>query len=351
MFEQIFMEEKESPAASIEEAIHLAQSEFGISTQTIALSTVKVDEDYRISWNGQWYPVTAWAFSNLLKIVKIPESFGLRIPRDLLADNIERLKQLEARAVIIFLRDGHVVNIVKDGYHPAKNKDVLLMLQMQASRWEVGRIRLSDRGMWLTLLDQSLPVIEPRVGDITKLALTLVNSETGGTGLKCSYSAYRLACLNGALVRDEWGSIRWNYDRRVKYETSLTEFENGLLSLSFQANALIKLYSLLPSEQLTDEEMVELWRAVARVVGPSHANAVIKIDEEERKKLVKEVRERWARNRVNLPDQKEKPVLTGFNAYDLFNEVTATARDASYPVARQLERIGGRLIEVAARRQ
>jgi hypothetical protein len=96
--------------------------------------------------------------------------------------------------------------------------------------------------------------------------------------------------------------------------------------------------------------MVGVWRVLERLVSAPYADKILDITKEERKTLVAQVRARWRRQRNILEPLRQELGMTRWNAYSVFNQITSAARDVNWFLSRQLERIGGRLIEVASSR-
>src|SRR5262249_25007434 len=153
--------------------------------------------------------------------------------------------------------------------------------------------------------------------DVIKLGVRLTNSETGFGCLKGTRFSLRLLCTNGAVMRDNLGSARWNYDRRMHMETSLKRFRTDLFKLGENHERHARLYDQLPHRVFLDRDMVNLWRQMRCVLPtPDALDRVLGIEPDERQTLQALVRARSP----FLP-----PGATSHRVWDVHNRITAAA--------------------------
>jgi hypothetical protein len=236
---------------------------------------------------------------------------------------------------------------VKAGYYKARDVNVLAMFQDLDSKycWNPKEIKISERGIELSLVTHIFGEIEPVVGDITKTGFSVTNSETGGRPLKASFLAFRLQCSNGAVLPDKWGEVRWTYDKRMSIESSLKNFRSRFVGMQLPMDLLEERFNGLLSNKLTDLDFRKIWRNVSRVVGSLEADSILEIKEDDRKQILRTVKEREKKNRLRLnPDSKIKPVQLNFDFYETMQLVTAKAKKYPFFTKRQLEKIGGNII-------
>jgi hypothetical protein len=338
-----FVKEKEIRVKDYPEGLQSLKTDFQYEQSFFSLPEISVREDFHLSWNGDWYPTTYWTLRSLLAYLGIPENFAKRIPTDLLLDNIDRLKNKNT-SMVAFLRDGIVINIRKEPYCHIKNTDVLQLFEKYQQLWDFESLRISDRGIELSFLNEQLGKLEPQLGDITKIGFRIINSETGYRGLKASFLLFRLICENGAVLADKWGDVRWSYDNRMRDETSLSLFEQRISTLSLTIEPLRQQYSKLLSRCLPDEQFVSLWRSLERIFSGETADQIIQTEKRERKAIFKQVTERTKRNKQQINGPIEPPQTTRWNLYELYNQMTETAKNYDFIGCRHLERLAGDLI-------
>ena len=196
------------------------------------------------------------------------------------------------------------------------------------------------------LWDEARNPLEPQIGDITRIGFRTINSETGYRGLKTSFLLFRLQCKNGAVLADNWGDVRWSYDKRMRHETSLSLFEQRISNLSISIEPLRQQYSKLLSSRLTDEQFVSLWRSLARILNGEAADKIMQAEKQERQAIFKQVRERDKRNKQQVNGQIEPTQPTRWNLYELYNQITEQAKNYDFIGCRNIEKLAGSLISV-----
>jgi hypothetical protein len=121
----------------------------------------------------------------------------------------------------------------KPPYLPLSNLAFLHLLEKVWSSNEIEtRITISDRGVQAELLylDDAF-VIEPEVGDYTRVGIVVSNSETGGPLPVATGYAFRLQCTNGNKIRHNVGDVRFSSDWRCTWDNRCNRFTADLNSL------------------------------------------------------------------------------------------------------------------------
>ena len=343
-----FHADTETTVSSFEDAVNTLEKIYCVKQVEASLSEIKLNER-TVSFEGKDYAATRWAIESLCKICRLSKSTTFGLNSHYLIDLINNIIKVGQESICIFLdwEETRMVNIVKDPYYRAGNKDVLGMFQEFDSEylWDRKEIRISERGIELSLVTDFFGQIEPVVGDVTKTGLYILNSETGGKPLKASFFLFRLQCLNGAVLRDKWGEVRWTYDKRIPTETSLTIFRRKLQHMKLPIELLQERVSGLLNTRLTDLDFRKIWRNLSRVVSPEGADQILEMTEEERKEILKTLKEREAKRRKSLdPDAKIEPLRLNKNYYEILQLITDKAKDYPFPLKHQLERLGGNLV-------
>ncbi len=336
--------EKEANVTNLEDGIARLESDFRVEHAETVLENIALEAEGYLTHKGERHPLTAWALESLCGVIGIPAGFAQRIPWDLLQYNFEQLKaDLDRDVLLVLGRERALINVIeqrKFGYFPAKSVDVLQGLRGLERKLEVKSLRIADRGLEVSFVDPDLGTLEPKKGDITAIGLRLTNSETGYAGLEASSFLWRVVCTNGAVLRKKWGGTTWAYDPRMSYERSLADFFGQLKGQSLAVNSLANMYNGMLQKQLTVSGLINLWRRVDRITEPAHADSILGLAEEERKALLKGTKEDGARE----DSRKQETDISYWRAY---NAITERARAYDFLRWRQLERLGGELIDEA----
>lgn len=323
-------------------------------TKTVSVSFA----DTKISLNGgvalvtkdEKRKMTKWSLQSLCKFLGIPDPFARKIPVDLLRENISRLLQEKKEDAINLLigKENEVVNIVKANYKPFQNREFLLKLdpffRERNVEWE--SMRLGYRGFDLNIIDPSIKPLEPKVGDITKIGFGIINSDTGYRDAIAKVYLFRLTCVNGATLTEDWGIIRRDSNRKISLERDFTHFIDKCKNLRIDVNRLNDIYHKMPETNLTDFQVESVWSATNRVAGLEQADAVINKNEDGRKAILHLVSSKRAHNRQLFIDEVKQPEPTDVNAYNTYNRITDDSKRYTWQDALRLQAIGGRIISM-----
>jgi len=319
----------------MDQAVTLLNSDFSVRQIGFDLDNLTLKDEGRILFAGYTYSFTDWTFESLCRILRLPAAFARSIPFDLLVENIDRLKIDHNQRVIALISRDILINVVPHPYVAARSTDLLNRLtSIQASQgFERLEARLSDRGMVLNFLSDGFTA-EPVPGDITRIGLSILNSETGYHGAKSSFYLHRLVCSNGATLSNSWGSVGWSYDSRLSYERSLSNFIDGIEQIKIDFERFDGSYARLINREIHAFEFINTWRRLGRMVGTEDADRISGVDKDKRNEWSREVRE---------GDRRQ---LTGIPAYQLYNNITQAARRYTFVQRRALEGLGGSIVDL-----
>jgi len=326
--------EKEVPVESIEEAQDFLESDFRVEYFQTSVEEIEIHEDGTVTSAGKCWHYTPTFLESLAKMIKMPLNYAHRIDFDLFKTNFDRRKQQDCCGVKFCISRNTAINVCKADYYPARTADVIKGLPAKTKQWRLHGIHLGDRGIEISWCDETV-VVKPRPGDTILGGVRLSNSETGFRGLKVSLFTLRLACSNGAIISDEQRVVRWSYDRRMTYTTNVEKFCKELELLEIPQTELAERYSRILDKPISDREVVNLWRRIRRIMAPQRVDDILGIQSQERIGLFERVREH------KDPFVSED---TNLNAYNIYNRVTAAAKDFSLILRRRLEEIGGDLL-------
>lgn len=317
-----FAPEREKRVTTLGEAINALKTDFAFTPQQCLLQNLTVDESYHLHLNGTELVPTQWAFRNFLGRLRIPYTFGTRIPNDLLETVVARLKDMLNTPVSLVVRDGTLVNVVPANYWaPGLSR----VLELFGSR-PADSIVLTDKG--IRFMSTSKVQVEPEAGDSFKLGIILRGSETGGPAPYAVLETHRLVCRNDAIVHPEWGAAKW--DKRIRND-GFDIFAMAIQRLLDNSEALVPALHTLPKRTLPVNEFRHLWLQTSRIFGGPGTDMLFGVNEEQRKEFSNAAKARLE-------------VDTGLNAYKVFNELTLRARDLKSEPGERLMTIAGSML-------
>jgi hypothetical protein len=183
--------------------------------------------------------------------------------------------------------------------------------------------------------------VEPVVGDVTRIGIAITNSETGGPLPVAKGYTLRLICTNGSTMRIDDDDTqrrplgRFSSDWRCTMERRFGRFTDDLRSLmqSMQGkcSTLQTAYRRMAETKLDDVQFYN-WYRQAQYLFRSMANSSDHIDrlfgvkQDDRQEFFKRERERQSVKRA-ATTAVEPPQSTGLIAWEVFNGMTAAARD------------------------
>lgn len=367
----LFDPEQFVATTELDAAIAAAETAFRYERREVAVAQLSLDDDLTLQLDGRPYRLTEKALDDLCTILDTPIPFAHRIPADVLALLVGRLRLLHIQSIVLIVREGVVVGMLdpakwthsrakihRPTFRPVTNGEALRLIKnVWSQRVERLLICLGDAGLSVQVVSGDL-AIEPKVGDITRVGLSLTSSETGGPFPQARGHTLRLVCLNGATVPEPFGLARFSSDWRVNFERRLDAFQADLGRLTVDFARLDQAYSRIVATELTDLAYYNLYRQVRYVFrhatrGDALADHALGVAPQQRLALIGQVRQRQAALRDLTAGEATagRPSPSGLLAWDLFNHLTAAARDEREFRRRVgLERVAGDLLQHAVPR-
>jgi hypothetical protein len=327
-----FVIEKESNYTNLEDAIKAVDEDYKHEKLPLNLCELRLNTSYDFIIGGNEYKPTEWAFESLLKALDIPVRFGKKIPNDLLGLVVHRL-ELEAEKedkeqVTMVVQGNDVWNIVKkDPKIPLKE-----ILGTIAGNKNIIKTKVGIRGV---IIDTELPglTVEPEIGDVVRMGVRTLVSETGGPKPTASLMMERLTCLNGAVASEKYGVVRWG---RSNYGTS--DFALDMSILNGRLELLSNAMKQLPTRKLSDMTFNYVWNSVKKVLGDAdETDKFLTVGLDEREAYIASAKNRVAKQLAAGP--------TEVNAWKAYNQVSFLARDRSYKENDALARVAGIIVE------
>ena len=214
MLSEIAIPEKGADANSFPELREFLESDFHTTYFPTVLDRIQLRPDGMIEFDGRRMPSTQSFLEALGKHIGMPLAYAYAIDFDLYRHNVEQRKERCSKAVTVCCHRGTAVNLAGREYRPAQTVDVLDKIESETI-WQLQRAHVDDGGVEISLIEPGR-VAAMAPGDEIELGVRISNSETGFGSLKASLYSLRLVCTNGAVMADQLGTARWNYDRRVR---------------------------------------------------------------------------------------------------------------------------------------
>jgi hypothetical protein len=325
--------EKLVSATCLPELQEVLERDFNTSYFPTVLDRIQLGSDGLIEFEDHQMPCAQTFLEAMAKQIAMPLDYAYAVDFELFRHNVEQRKERCSKAVTVCCNRGIAVNLAGAEYRPARTVDVLRKIE-SAALWQLRAAHVSDRGVEVSLIEPGrVTVMAP--GDEIELGVRISNSETGFGSLKASLYSLRLVCTNGAVMADELGTARWNYDRRVAYLTSIDKFQKDLFKLRSRQDQQVQLYSDVLRRDLLDTELNNLWRRL-RVSAPSPiVDAILGVTLEERQEFQHSIRDR----RPGMP-----PASTDHTLWEVHNRITFAAQRFDFALRSRLERIGGSML-------
>jgi len=377
---KIFAPEQFLHTTSFAEAVEACETTFRYTRQELPVVQLSLDADLRLHIGSNSFDLTEKAFGDLCAIVKVPATFAKDIPPDLASIIVERLKTVHQETAVLAHRDGVVVGIInpkkwehkrkphqpdndpvprpkipRPHYQPVPYRQLMQVIKnIWTDSTGDSRITLADSGMSIEIVGRS-EVVGPQPGDITGMGLAVTGSETGGPVPHARGFTLRLVCTNGAVLPNEFRHVGFNTDWRVSFARRVDAFGAALAALSsevvdWQKN-LQQTYDRLATEPLSDLQFFNLYRQTRYVYrltlhSDEEADRALNVQPEKRRKLISNFRDRQEELRSLVGTGiVPPPQLTDLLAWDVFNAITAQARDEKvYPRRIALEGLGGAVL-------
>lgn len=328
-----FVIEKEQNFTNVDEALKSLAQDYRHEKLPLNLCDLRLNDNYDFIINEALFKPTEWAFESLLKALDIPVRFGKKVPNDLLRIIVHRLEQEaekdEKEQVTMAVQGNEVWNIMR------KDNKINLAEVMQTVGKEKNafKVKLGVRG---AIIDMDMPVgvVEPVVGDVVKIGIRTVASETGGPKPQANLLMQRLVCSNGAVASQNYGQLKWG--RAGDY--TINDFALDMSILDSRAIFLTGALKKMPSQTLNDMTFHHVWNSVRKALNDKDdSDKLLSVTENERDTYIASANHRQARRLAAGP--------TEVNAWGAYNKVSELARDLDYRKNDTLARVAGDIVD------
>jgi len=152
------------------------------------------------------YTATDWGQNQILEKLGIPIKYAKRLPKDLLAENVNYWLEQQERNWLLRTRtqgqEGTIRGVLSDRYTKFDNTQILEiiaeLMQQQGVNAQINMWELNDGGFHLRV---TFPQLERDAGnnDILRVGCHFENSEVGQKSVRITPMVYRLICTNGLM--------------------------------------------------------------------------------------------------------------------------------------------------------
>lgn len=292
---------------------------------------------------GSPYNITEWGFSSLLQKLKLSPRSADNIETDLLEGLINNIlnRSPDINDINVILRGDTIVNMGTVSHWMLKNRTILEKLALK-SNGNIQQVLFSDRGLSINIVDDTLPVIEPKKGDVIQRGTSLRSSETYGELLCMESYLLRLVCTNGLTISQPGYRFAPRISRRKLYLSDIAYFEDDVKDfIARQSPVKDRIFNLVENEA-TDTQFLNVWKIMNRFSEPEVTDGLLGVNAMDRKEMTHAVSVRREENKSRLDKLSDE--ITKFNLYDLFNVVSARAKSVDYEESLELQRFSGNML-------
>ena len=313
-----------------------------------ALSMLNYEDEVVIDGiNGKAMPLTPYAHGQLASALNIPKRYYDKMKEEepqLLSNNVNTwfAKQPEKKRLVRTL-DNKVRAVLSDSYRPLDNFDLVKTVVpiFMEKQCEVKSCALTDTKMYIKVImpELSTNIGTASVNDIVQAGIVISNSEVGAGSVKIEPLIFRLVCLNGLIVPDR--SLR-------KYHVGkgvTADLDMSLLTTEAR-HADDHAFWLKVRDIVRGSFNKAAFEAIARKMAQTQENMIVN-------PVLPEVIEVF-KDKFNVSDRNAQIVMQkliegrDLSQFGLLNATTNAAQFVEdYEEATELERIGGKMIELS----
>jgi hypothetical protein len=311
----------------------------------VSTSNIEMNEEGKvvIQDTAKDYALSKYALGQISTYLDIPRDYVRRVFDDsptLLSQNINHWLNKKQDRRLVRTLGTDLRAFLSDRYKVMDNYPLLEMITpvFEQHNLQIISSNLSEEKMYIKALSPRLKS-EVKVGDVVQAGLCISNSEVGAGSLSVQPLIYRLVCMNG-MVTDT---------ARRKYHVGkkLAEFET---------------YSEYITDETRQAEEKAMFLCIRDIVNNSLSSdffgyLVRRLQNASNQKITGKVENvvEVTRKRFGIGEEVGSSILeslirsSDFTQWGLANAVTNTANSpevGSYDKSSELERIGGRIIEL-----
>jgi hypothetical protein len=263
----------------------------------------------------------------------MPQSYAWKIDNpQLLWDINHNLNASETEVMCAVVQNGgppRLVGVLPTNFQPVHDHQIIDALL--GDGWNVDKV-MTGPHISRICMTSDRHEFSPIAGDSTKLGLEVINSKIAWTQLHTNLYTYRLVCANGAVVRDAMFNFKIK-QLGVDVDSILEKFMNRLGDMDWQLGpdiekALVYMHDnkmknldILPIKHHEDREIgIEaITKLLSRTVGKESAEQIL------------------------------QKYTDDTSQYDVYNAITASAKEYQLDKSRRMELLGGTMLNHTVR--
>lgn len=296
----------------------------------------------KINGFGDFEP-TEIAHQQLAEYTGIPLKYYNKLHQEapeLLCKNVNRWLPADLKAQrMIRTLDGKARAILSDKFRPLDNHDLaeIALPEIIKTGCRVETCEITEKRMYIKAVTERVS-FEVKKGDVVQAGIVISNSEVGMGSLSVEPLLFRLVCLNGAIMNDSRMRKTHVGKGNEQFDGASEFFRNETRQADDKA-FWMKVKDLISGvfSTMDFEKMVQKWRQAQGDIIEADPIKVVEV----------------AQQRLGLSQTEHNSVLKhllsggDLNRFGFANAITRTAQDVdSYDRATELERMGGRVIEL-----
>lgn len=303
----------------------------------VPLKSLQSDETGGLKVQDQWYKLTDLSVPALVKSTGYPQKNLQLLSNERVSDDLNFIfsNSVEEKSVVVRLMDDMVydVKLAKELELPNDNVALIDRILNDVEQLSTQTHHaISFRGGELRVQTRSRQAyLEPYPGDLNSVGLEIINRDAGRYLTSATYHIFRTSCSNSAT------GIAGSRFRVNRGEDSLGPIVKRIDKMLADTELVCKGYSELPKTPMTEFAYNVLRNSLQRSVGKRTTNTLLEhytyVDEEilESGRKIKRV-------------EFDPKAVQGRSEYDIFNELTADAKNYGTEERNLIQNACGQLV-------
>lgn len=300
-----------------------------------AMGDLAITPTHMITPSGE-HKLTLTGMTTLIKKLSVPinRNYAFKVDNDQLLYDINNLLNEDEREILYRVEDDNITGFINPKFQPVEHNSIIRSVaDNPGDGFKIKEIKYSPSYMKMNLVTDD--TIDVGDGDVSFTGLEILNSTIGSLQLQSSLLLYRLICSNGAigissayryvqdqLNRSEENIIESFYSRLIAYSWDTPEISEALKYMV--KNSVNIIDDLIPKNQhlmLNSTEEPPDYNGIngiryllKSIAGKDDANSILE----------------------GCDDNSSQ--------YDVYNVITAAAKQYGLDKSRKVEALGGKLV-------
>jgi hypothetical protein len=275
--------------------------------------------------------------------VPVPKSYAFKVENDQLLYDVNKLLNEDEKEILYRIEDDVITGFMHPRFQPVEHSN--LINSLDRGNFEMRNIILAPHFMKINLVTDSF--VDVGDNDRSLLGLEVCNSEIGFMKMQSALLIYRVICSNGAigigqanayrqeqLGRSEETIIESFYNRIAAYQWEFPEIGAALREMAI--TSIGSMVDFVPKKHVVSSD-----RPLEEEPDYTGMNGILYL-----------LKNAVGKNAVGKDDALS--ILDGYtndsSQYDIYNSITASAKQYSIDRARKVERLGGFMVSYTMNR-